>query len=316
MRTLRRLLEGFTIVLLGLILLGNTLGYLPWSVSTTFLTLLSLWPVLLVTAGLDIIGRGLRTPAIRVLSSALGLVALIYGGIILPASDISPFRIGFFNLGTAASSNPFDFQQPRMIATDGRILIKGGAGEIHVGAGEASVLARASGESPFQDPELTVTRTGHDANLVASMGSGAVVWPVTGESRMDVQISPRVRWDIQLQTGASSLNADLRRIPVEAFLLKTGASDSQIILGDVPKGTNEAVIRTESGVSAVTLKIPRGVEARVEAETGLSSVDVPSDFDRVPTDGRVYESKGYREADSHYLIRVQTGLGSVSIKRY
>ena len=66
----------------------------------------------------------------------------------------------------------------------------------------------------------------------------------------------------------------------------------------------------------MTVRIPSGVEARVEAQTGLSTVSVPSGLTRLSGSGRVYESAGYENARKRYLIHVQTGLGSVDIRRY
>jgi len=315
MRSLSRFIEGLTLVAIGLILLGSTMGYLPWSTTTTFLSLISLWPVLLVTAGLDIIGRGLSAPWLRLLSSSIVLVAVLYGGLVLPATETRPAFFGIINLNTS-NSRPYSFSEPVGSVSDATIVLKGGAGEINVGAGSQGTLVRMSGESPFEDPLLSVDRAGSTADVLASLGSGRLVWPLTGSARMNVALSPAVTWDVQLQTGASTLKADLRNVPTKALLLKTGVSDSDVTLGRVPLGTGDAPIRIESGVAAVTLEIPEGAEARVEAQTGLSTLSVPPDFTRVEGDGRTYVSSRYDGASNRYVIRVQTGLGAVDIRRY
>lgn len=316
MRTFRRILEGLALVALGLIFLGSTLGFLPWSVSTTVVSLLSLWPVLLITIGLDIIGRGLDAPVLRVISSGIFLVALLYGGLVLPAVEDAPRLFGSFDLGVGGTTSEFDFSKPRLGATEGSIAVKGGAGDITLVAGSGGTLVSATGQSPFKNPFLGVERSGNHAQVVASMGTGSSVWPVSGKSWMKVGISPSVTWDVQVETGAATLEADLEDVRVSGFSLKTGVSDSTITLGRVPAGTRETAVRIESGVSSVKLRIPEGAEARVEAETGLSSVDVPDDFERTSESGRVFESSGYDEGTRHFLIHVQTGLGSVSIERY
>jgi len=48
----------------------------------------------------------------------------------------------------------------------------------------------------------------------------------------------------------------------------------------------------------------------------LSTVSVPSDFRRLSGSGRTYESTGYQSASQRYVIRVQTGIGTVDIRRY
>lgn len=315
MRTAERIIDGITVVALGFIFLGSTLGYLPWSIGTTLLALLSLWPVLLVTIGLDIIGRGLNSPWLRIVSSGIALVAVLYGGLVLPATQTQTKFLGFLGAGVG-SSHPFSHSAERGSVDNATIVVKGGAGEINVAAGRPDVLAKMTGESPFDNPVFTVNTTGSTASVLASLGSGSIVWPFSGRSLLNLELSPAVVWDVQLETGASSLDANLRDVPTKSLMLKTGASTSDITLGHVPPGTSEAPIRVQSGVATVTLRIPTGTEARIEAQTGLSTVSVPSDFRRLSGSGRTYESAGYQSASQRYVIRVQTGIGTVDIRRY
>ncbi len=315
MRKAERFVTGLTVVALGFIFLGSTLGMLPWSVGTTLLALISLWPVLLVTVGLEIIARGLNSPWLGLLSSAIALVAVLYGGLVLPATQTQPSFFGIVGTGLGAS-RPFSYSATTRSVEEAALTVKGGAGRIDIGPGQRGVLVKMTGESPLDNPSLKVDRSRDSAEVVASLGSGSSVWPLSGRSRMDLRLSPAVLWDLYFETGAASLETDLRDVPTKSLRLKTGVSTSDITLGRVPGGVGEAPVRVESGVAAVTLRIPSGVEARVEAQTGLSSVAVPSDFVRLSGSGRTYESAGYDDAGRRYLIYVQTGLGSVDIRRY
>ena len=202
MRTAERILEGLTLIALGFVFLGSTLGFLPWSTGTTFLALISLWPVLLVTIGLDIIGRGLNAPWLRLLSSAIALLAVLYGGLVLPATQSDQGLFAFPGTGLGAS-HQFSESAPRGVVQEGTVAIKGGAGEINVSAGERHVLVSMEGESPFDNPYLNVDRSATSADVVASFGSGSAVWPLSGRSRMDMRLSPAVTWDVQFETGAA-----------------------------------------------------------------------------------------------------------------
>jgi hypothetical protein len=66
--TISRAFEGLGTVLVGAVLLGNTTGYVAW---TVWLTFINLWPVLLIALGVSIIGRGLGMPWLRVVSRLL-----------------------------------------------------------------------------------------------------------------------------------------------------------------------------------------------------------------------------------------------------
>ncbi len=74
-RGIMRVMDGFGTMLIGLVFLGNTLGYIEWRV---WFVLLTLWPVLLIAAGVSIIGKGigqqwLRAVAPLVIWAALAL---------------------------------------------------------------------------------------------------------------------------------------------------------------------------------------------------------------------------------------------------
>jgi hypothetical protein len=66
--TVSRVFEGLGTVLVGMVLLGNTTGFVSWTVWLTFLTL---WPVLLIALGISIIGRGLGMPLMRIAARLL-----------------------------------------------------------------------------------------------------------------------------------------------------------------------------------------------------------------------------------------------------
>jgi len=70
----------------------------------------------------------------------------------------------------------------------------------------------------------------------------------------------------------------------------------------------------KSGVSAVTVYVPSGTEARIVSKSGLSGTDVASTF--VSQGGGVYESEGYSENGKAWNINIESGVGSVSVRTY
>ena len=72
-RGVMRVMDGLGSVLIGLVFLGNTLGYIAWSV---WWVLLSLWPVLLIAGGIAIIGKGIGQQWLRALAPLVIWAAL------------------------------------------------------------------------------------------------------------------------------------------------------------------------------------------------------------------------------------------------
>ena len=83
----RRFMSGVTFVVIGALLLANTLGTLPWSI---WWNVLSLWPLLLVSVGLDVIGNSLGAQWVRALGSLVIIGGLLFAALVMPAADGPP----------------------------------------------------------------------------------------------------------------------------------------------------------------------------------------------------------------------------------
>ena len=84
--TPKRLGDGLFGVAVGLVLLGQMLGVLRWDV---WLTILRLWPLLLVALGLEVLGKGLRTPWLGVVGSLILVGGLAFGALVMPSTPAS-----------------------------------------------------------------------------------------------------------------------------------------------------------------------------------------------------------------------------------
>lgn len=82
-RGIMRVMDGFGTMLIGLVFLGNTLGYIEWSV---WFVLLTLWPALLIAAGISIIGKGIGQQWLRAVAPLVIWAALA----IAVASSLTP----------------------------------------------------------------------------------------------------------------------------------------------------------------------------------------------------------------------------------
>lgn len=70
-----QLLEGAGTVLFGAVLLGNTTGLIDW---TMWLTFVSLWPAMLIAAGLGLLGKATTQSWLRVLGTFVMWAVLVY----------------------------------------------------------------------------------------------------------------------------------------------------------------------------------------------------------------------------------------------
>jgi hypothetical protein len=125
----------------------------------------------------------------------------------------------------------------------------------------------------------------------------------------DMRLTGAVPITIELETGAGESTLDLAEVKAESIFLKTGASSTDLTL---PAQAGRTRVQVESGVSAVRMRVPDGVAARISVESGLAGINV--DSIRFPRFGNEYRSADYDTAVNRVDIHVRTGVGSVDIR--
>lgn len=302
-----RITEGLVTVVIGAILFGNTTGALPWSV---WLSVFSLWPLLLVSAGIDIIGKSLDNVWIRVLSSLVVLAGLLYGALVMPAGT---FSLGMGLVGREAE--PFELSEPvGRGVTEGAARIEGAVGTLTVTDGDDRITA--SGRSPYGEPRFEVDRAGNQVDAEISFAETGVYLGSRGNPRMDIELARNVAWSLEIDTGVSSLEADLSDLDVRELLVSAGVSESEIKLGDLVDEVDRVSVSVEAGVSTVTIKVPRDVQLRVSAEGGLSTVGLPDGTDTALLGETSWRSTGFDEDEPFYDISFKGGIAGVSVEYY
>jgi hypothetical protein len=295
--------EGLTVVAVGLVLLGQMLGYLEWGV---WLSILKLWPLLLDSIGLDIIGRAIHAESIRVLASLVIVGGIAYGALAMPPGAGWP-PTWFVTTG---ESTPFSERAPSSaLVEEGSAAIAAGVGRFTLEAGDA--LATAEGRSPLRLSFDAQTR-GRTAELDIAL-KGSTVGP-TRDSELDVTLDRDVTWDLEIDAGVSSFDVDLSRLAVSSLDFKAGVSEGTLTLG-LPSGVAEAMI--EGGVSSLTVRVPKGTDVRVSVRSGLSAVDFRGEWDRGGNgDRRVYTTPRFSDSGDYWDIEIAAGIGALTVEYY
>lgn len=304
-----RFAGGLVTVTVGLVFLAITLGYVHWSV---WLQILSLWPVLLISIGLGIIGRASHMSWVRALGSVVVILALAYATASAYAgAPIS--RLPIYS-GTAAFSESARVDGVR----EGNLDLAVGLADTTIGSGDD--LIDAKGESSFGKPVLDVARSGSTADVRFRLGDGQSMHPFSGAvgATLDVNLSRQVLWDVSMDAGVSSLNADLSDLKIRSLQLKPGVSTCDVRLGKVPDGERRAIADVKAGVSAVSLSVPRDVPVRIVSDSGLVGHEIDKYFVR-KAPGR-WETEGFSAAEKRgegvWVIEVKSGVGTFAIDTY
>jgi hypothetical protein len=184
----------------------------------------------------------------------------------------------------------------------GEVILKFGAGRLEVGRGTPGVLVDGTFDGG-------VRRTDHGPGRVELETDLLEVFPgFNPQLHWCVRLAPDLPLTLRLEGGASRADLDLSELAVTSLVVKTGASDTRVVL---PRAAGAVEVRIEAGAAQVRIEVPEGVAARVHSQVGLGSTTV--DEARFPrtTDG--WASAGYETAEHRADIRVSGGVGSFRI---
>ena len=102
---------------------------------------------------------------------------------------------------------------------------------------------------------------------------------------------------------------DLSELLVKELILGTGASSTHITL---PTHAGYTQVKIKAGVASVRIRVPDGVEARIQLSTGLSSKTI-STSRFIPRGENIYQTTQYESGLNRVDIDVEGGLGSFEI---
>lgn len=179
----------------------------------------------------------------------------------------------------------------------GQLEISGGAP-----AGQAIVGTSAVGmnrKSYLNGDQLEV-RVEAGPSFVPFVGPNEGVWRF--------QLAQDVPVLLTVETGASSLNIDLKDMLVTRFALKTGASSSNVTM----PARGASLLDVEAGAASINIRVPEATAARVRVKEGVTAVNV--DTNRFPRlDSGIYQSTNFDSCSDRTEINIEAGLGSVSV---
>lgn len=304
---MKRVLDGLSLIAIGFVLLACTTGYLHWSV---WISIFSLWPLLLVSVGIDLIGKATGRDWLRAFSSVILIGGLLYGAFVMPAGTWGlPWSVG----GPAqsfSSDTPHD-----SAATEGVAKVEAGATRLSLKAGPD--LAAIQGTAPTgAAPTLLASVSGSKADVAVSQPRQTVVWVGGGpRERLDVTLDRAVRWtSLDINAGATQADIDLRDLNVEGFSAQSGASELTVTFGESARSVRAVI---SAGAASVTLRVPRDARVNLRLSGALTAADTPGDFQRISGIGLIGDTQWTGAGTGAALdITVKAGAASLAVERY
>lgn len=292
--------EGFVastfLIGTGVIFLLANLGFLSVNVLQMVLTL---WPILLIAIGFDImIGR-------RSIWAAIAGIILIL--IILAGS------LWVFGVSTSPGNlvQGEEIQQSLDGATRADVKIETGAGDVQIGAMDlAGILVQ--GSVPIEASQRIESSysisNGVGVYLLRESGSTSFIPGAnTGSLEWDLNMTEAIPLDLALSLGAGNLEADLSTLQLDQLSMKTGVGNSKVSL----PAQDGLEANIEGAIGQIQVVVPAGVGIQLQTDTALVSLQLPPDFVRT---GDVYLSPNYQTAAEKLDLAVNLAMGSVVIR--
>lgn len=298
MTTRRGLFWPLLLITIGLVFLLVNFGFIP---GVTALSLLHLWPLVLILAGIDIaIGR--RWPL-----AALGIdVAVIALGLALLATQ--PTFVGgpFFVIGDGAAGGERDVSVARQ-GVSGLVLdLNGGAGRFRVSGGSTTLVEAHSANDDLRLRRSDIDKAGRASVRIDQSGTRQV-----GSTTIDVEarIASDVDTALSVDGGAGEFVVDLRDVKLTSADINVGAAQLTLTL---PRPASNVTIDVNAGASSIIIEVPDGVEAQVTTKGAL--LTLRSSNTRVTASGNTAQTSGYASATARVTVRVTAGVSSVTVR--
>jgi hypothetical protein len=185
----------------------------------------------------------------------------------------------------------------------GRLNIASGApaGQLATGRFGGGMDYRADRAGDLLEVRMRIPDQGSRWANPWSWSSGGLDW--------NMGLSSEVPLDLEMETGAGTIEVDLSGLRVTELHLKTGASSSKLVL---PANAGYTKVEVEGGAASVSIRVPAGVAARIIGQGGASSMNV--DRNRFPPTGERYQSADYETATNRVDIWSRMGAGSVAVR--
>ncbi len=335
-----KITPGVILVLIGAVVLLRNFVYLHFHWSN----ILHLWPIFLVIGGVNLIfanNRSIWATVVKLTVVIVGLGLLLFGDF----GSRYRFPVFYFNghhhykddndddmdmsddndndddsdssmhIGDVVKvdGNSF-YHTPFTTGTKAARLNLSGGGTTYSLSDTTNNLFAANVKE-FSGRYTLKTRTEDSVSVVDfNMNNEhrrSFTWGDNKANTATLKLNPNPLWDVNIKAGATSLDFDLAKFKVRSLVLSGGAASFSIKLGQ-PVADNTKVT-VSSGVSDITVSVPKDAACMITSSTGLSS----NNFEGFNGDGNnVYKTEGFDSAKNKIYITISGGLSDFKVRRY
>ncbi len=270
----------------GLFLLYNYFGpqaRISWT------QVLTLWPILLIALGIDVLFRG-RSSWMSIVGVVLA-VALLGGAVLLTGQTVEvPARYDRISEPVPAE------------ATSAELDLSLDVGELLIGTDAKGDTLISGAITPGDYRDDLASKAGVAQYELENIRPA--FFPYT--ARWELDLNPDLSAGLMINNGVGELMLEIAGLELDSLTADQGVGRMVVTL---PESSADP-IHIKQGVGVVLIQIPEGSRVAVDAQNGLSKVDFPPGFE---LESGYYVTPGANQTNADLLITVEQGVGLVDI---
>jgi len=317
-----KIIKGFTFLLIGTILLANTLEILEWSVWSN---IIKLWPLLIVSIGLSLIFRGkslsFMGPLIIFLGIILGVVTSYMGigfegeivrevktlsrEIVIEIEKVPEIEVALeteITPETEASLETKEYPEIERASIELNLDV----GKLTLGE-STPLLYECVSQYRYKEfePFEKFSHTEKEANIII-YHSPIIKRRISNNIRnhWQLKLNNEIIYNLSVETGAIDTDCNLSGFKVEKLYIESGASNINLVL---PQYNSKIIIDT--GVSNIDIAIPKNVGATVNIDSGIAIKDLDDFIKR----NSMYISNNYNSSEFKVDMEIDCGVSNINI---
>jgi Domain of unknown function (DUF5668) len=299
MLTRRSLVLPLVLIGIGVVALLANVGVLS---ADAIDRTVSLWPLILVLVGAELIVHRVLPPA----SARIAGLALL--GLMLAVV------VAYAALGprVPSGSRTFDAAAPRQDVSRANLVLDASAAQVDVRAASlANDLYRVHVEYPANQgaPSVALDRESGRVTVEQNQSPAPFFFGGGPATSVRVDLSDQVAWAVDLGGGAYRGAIDLDSLQLTGIHVSGGAANLDLRVGG-PKG--KIPLDFSGGAFNITVHVPAGTALEVSVSGGANDVDV--DGHHMGAFGQdTYSSPAYSAATDGYAITLSGGASHARV---
>ena len=321
MRMLDRLAKGLVILLVGVILLLNTTGVLPWSVWNSAL---SLWPIVLIGLGVQVIFPDKKIPWFLLSLIVILVIAGFHSYIPSRQEQLWPnWHIGMLIekgngplllKNSKAVEVPIDLDLWTVkVCLVAPSLEFGGKGDPSLS--EKDPEQAISGELSWDRHEPIVdiyTQEKEDHHLDVTIRSPVSEGKDAGKQVWKLRFNPSLPTNMDVVAGVVNMDLDIRSFYMEQFSLTAGVANVNLSCGTTGLSTE---VDIASGVVGIEVDVPENVGVQLSVSGTPLATQVQFDGVDFMKKGSLWTSRNFSTASTKLVLDVTCGGGKITVKK-